>query len=87
MSAKEEFIPKQIVDKCKYHLECIGELFRSPLITLVVRAPELDQGRGEGDFVLTTDELGHVIQALEHRQTAEMMTHMALMAKINGSKN
>lgn len=71
-----ERFQRDTIEKIKYHMNHIADCFNSPLVTLVVRNPDVDQGRGEGDFVLTTDEIGHVIKALEYRQHAAILTAM-----------
>jgi hypothetical protein len=81
MNDKPEPLPRAIIAKIEYHLNHIAELFNSPKITLVVRNPELDKGKGDGDLVMTLDDIQLVINALENRQHAAIMADIQTRAK------
>lgn len=57
-------LPLEVVaSDCSKHLEKIAKNFKNPKITLLVRAPDLPDG--SGDFLMTRDNIGDVITALQ----------------------
>ena len=51
----------QLHEKIEPHLAAIGQLFKNPKITLLVRAPDVE----DGDLILTADDPDSVIAALK----------------------
>lgn len=62
-------IPKDVQDRLKPLLASIARLFRAPRITLIVRAP--DVGNVKGDMVIGNDDPTSVIGALRARMVDE----------------
>lgn len=62
-------IPKEAADKLKIYLAPIAKLFKSPLITIIVRSRE--PGNTVGDLVLTNDNPTAVINTLRAHMVAE----------------
>jgi regulator of protease activity HflC (stomatin/prohibitin superfamily) len=60
-------IPKEIRETLERHLAGISRLFKSPLITIIVRAGD----NATGDLVLSADNPTLVIEALRKRMVAE----------------
>jgi len=60
-------LPDYISDEIADHLDEIAKLFKKPKVTLVVRAPEMPDG--EGDLVMTDDDLDQVVGAIMRRQS------------------
>jgi len=58
---------ERVREQIERYLNGIGELFKNPKITLVVRAPQLD----DGDVVMTNDDLTEAIRAIEKSRAAE----------------
>ena len=56
-------IPPEVEARLKPALTAIAKLFRAPRITIIVRAPEV--GNVKGDLVLGNDDLGKVAEALK----------------------
>ena len=56
-----------LYDSLLPHLEAIEALFKQPLVTLVVRAPQLP----DGDLVLTQDEPQKIIESVEKLMARE----------------
>jgi hypothetical protein len=51
----------QLHEKIEPHLKAISKLFKNPKITLLVRAPDAE----DGDLILTADDPDCVIAALK----------------------
>lgn len=70
-------LPDRIANQVATHLDHIQDLLggSDTIITLVARRPLADRGYGEGDIIMTRDELRKVIWALENR---EQMLNIAL---------
>lgn len=54
-------LPRDVQHRLQQRLNQIGEEFLQPKITLVVRAPQLD----DGDLVMTNDDPAKAIAAIE----------------------
>ncbi len=65
-----------LYDKIIPHLEAIEALFKSPVITLVVRAPQLP----DGDLVLTQDDPNAIIDTIKK----QMAKRPAIERDVNG---
>lgn len=62
-------IPPEIEARLKAHIAGIARLFKAPRITLIVRAPE--GANVKGDLILTADNLTLVMQSLRAMMVRE----------------
>jgi hypothetical protein len=62
-------IPKEVQDALRPHLAAIARIFKAPRITLIVRAPE--GANVKGDLVLGNDDPSLALAALRARMVAE----------------
>lgn len=65
------------------HLETIAQMFKNPVITVLVRSPDLPNG----DFILTNDSFTEVINAVRKMKEAEGVPGMTLSDLVNAHKD